>query len=110
MASPRLIYNIKQLVNVRQETRLLRGRELAELPCIDDAWVLIEGGRIAGYGAMAEVPRGAMNDEAIDASGRLVLPAWCDSHTHLVFAGSREGEFVDKVRGLSYAEIAARAF
>jgi imidazolonepropionase len=108
MASSRLIYNIKQLVNVRRETRLLRGRELAELPCIDDAWVLIEGDRIAGYGEMAVVPRGAMNDEAIDAAGRLVLPAWCDSHTHLVYAGSREGEFVDKIRGLGYAEIAAR--
>jgi len=108
MASSRLIYNIKQLVNVRRETRLLRGRELAELPCIGDAWVLVEGGRIAGYGVMAAVPRGAMNDEAVDAAGRLVLPAWCDSHTHLVYAGSREGEFVDRIRGLGYAEIAAR--
>ncbi|HUB61652.1 MAG TPA: imidazolonepropionase [Puia sp.] len=108
MASSRLIYNIKQLVNVRRETRLLRGRELAELPCIGNAWVLVEGGRIAGYGVMAAVPRGAMNDEAVDAAGRLVLPAWCDSHTHLVYAGSREGEFVDRIRGLGYAEIAAR--
>jgi imidazolonepropionase len=121
MASSRLIYNIKQLVNVRRETRLLRGAELAELPCVDDAWVLIEGDRIAEYGRMAELPEGlrrmtakepasgmAADGQAIDAGGRLVMPAWCDSHTHLVYAGSREGEFVDKIRGLSYAEIAAR--
>jgi imidazolonepropionase len=117
MGSSRLIYNIKQLVNVRRESRLLRGRELAELPCIDDAWVLIGDGRITGYGAMAEMPevaarmiggRSAADRQAIDAAGRLVPPAWCDSHTHLVYAGSREGEFVDKIRGLSYAEIAAR--
>jgi imidazolonepropionase len=114
MASSRLIYNIKQLVNVRGSTRLLRGSELAELPCIDDAWVLTEGDRIAGYGRMTEMPErmeamiGGWDARAVDATGCLVLPAWCDSHTHLVYAGSREGEFVDKIRGLSYAEIAAR--
>jgi imidazolonepropionase len=113
MASSRLIYNIKQLVNVRADSRLLRGAALAELPCIDDAWVLVEGDEIAGYGKMSALPPGfgggsAADARAIDATGRLVLPAWCDSHTHLVYAGSREGEFVDKIRGLSYAEIAAR--
>src|SRR5579863_4349030 len=117
MASSRLIYNIKQLLNVRRESRLLRGREMAELPCIDDAWLLVEGDRIADYGSMVEMPagvagmigdRGAIDGQAVDASGRLLLPAWCDSHTHLVYAGSREGEFVDKIRGLSYAEIAGR--
>jgi imidazolonepropionase len=114
MASSRLIYNIKQLVNVRGSTRLLRGSELAELPYIEDAWVLVEGDRIAGYGRMTEMPErveamiGGWDGRAVDATGCLVLPAWCDSHTHLVYAGSREGEFVDKIRGLSYAEIAAR--
>jgi imidazolonepropionase len=114
MASSRLIYNIKQLVNVRGSTRLLRGSELAELPCIEDAWVLIEGDRIAGYGRMTEMAEkaaamiGGWDARAVDATGCLVLPAWCDSHTHLVYAGSREGEFVDKIRGLSYEEIAAR--
>jgi imidazolonepropionase len=128
MGSSRLIYNIKQLVNARRESRLLRGPELAELPCVDGAWVLIEDDEIADYGAMSEMPEAlarmigersastdgagmgglAVEGQAIDAMGRLVLPAWCDSHTHLVFAGSREGEFVDKIRGLSYAEIAAR--
>src|SRR5580658_790065 len=117
MSSSRLIYNIKQLVNVRRSTRLLRGSEMAELPCIDDAWVHVEGDRIAGYGPMTEMPEtveamiggwGAAPGRAVDATGCLVLPTWCDSHTHLVYAGSREGEFVDKIRGLSYAEIAAR--
>ena len=126
----RLIYNIKQLVNTREESCLLRGAALADLPCIDHAWVHIEDDRIAAYGAMSALPRdwarlitadaphtGGSTDRsfpadpearAIDAGGRFVLPAWCDSHTHLVYAGSREAEFVDKLRGLSYAEIAAR--
>src|SRR6185312_13648134 len=126
MSGSRLIYNIKQLVNTRREARLLRGAELADLPCTADAWVLTEGDRIAECGPMTAMPdrlrrwiagEGRIHggdDESrwesrlIDATGRFVLPAWCDSHTHLVFAGSREAEFVDKIRGLSYAEIAAR--
>jgi imidazolonepropionase len=120
--SSRLIYNIKRLVNTREESCLLRGAALADLPCIDDAWIHIEDDRIAAYGAMPALPRdlrlliendptaetGNPSARAIDAGGRFVLPAWCDSHTHLVYAGSREAEFVDKLRGLSYAEIAAR--
>jgi imidazolonepropionase len=106
--SSRLIYNIKQLVNVRSGSKLLRGAEMAALPCLESAWLLIEGGEIAEYGEMAALPAGLIDEDAIDATGRLVLPAWCDSHTHLVYAGSRESEFVDKIRGLSYAEIAAR--
>ncbi|HEV2354617.1 MAG TPA: imidazolonepropionase, partial [Puia sp.] len=114
MAYRTLIYNIKQLVNVRSESRLLRGGELAGLPCIGGAWVLTEGSRIADYGPMSELApelarmMGEANEDSFDATGRLVLPAWCDSHTHLVYAGSREAEFVDKIQGLSYAEIAAR--
>jgi imidazolonepropionase len=110
--SSRLIYNIRQLVNTRAESCLLRGAALADLPCIDDAWIHIEDDHIAAYGPMSALPadlaRIIDTAAAIDASGRLVLPAWCDSHTHLVYAGSREREFVDKLRGLSYAEIAAR--
>lgn len=106
--SSRLIYNIRQLVNVRPESNPLRGAGMAELPCIENAWLLIEGGEIASYGEMGTLPPGSIDEDAIDASGRLVLPAWCDSHTHLVYAGSRENEFVDKLKGLSYAEIAAR--
>lgn len=101
-----LITNIKQLVNVREKTQLLRGAALAQLPCINNAYLLIEDGLIAGYGTMDKLPHNKPGT-IIDASGRLVLPAWCDSHTHLVFAASREHEFIDKIKGLSYAEIAA---
>jgi imidazolonepropionase len=110
--SSRLIYHIGQLVGVRGENRLLRGAELAVLPCISDAWLHVEGDRIAALGTMAELPADLASlmrgSAGIDAGGGLVLPAWCDSHTHLVFAGSRESEFVDKIRGLTYAEINAK--
>jgi imidazolonepropionase len=110
--SSRLIYNIRQAVNTRQQSEVLRGAALMDLPSIDNAWIHIEDDRIAACGPMSALPRdlaGLMAEkDAVDAAGCLVLPAWCDSHTHLVFAGSREGEFVDKLNGLSYAEIAAR--
>jgi imidazolonepropionase len=110
--SSRLIYNIRQAVNTRKQSEVLRGAALMDLPSIDDAWIHIEDDRIAACGPMSALPRdlaGLMAEkDAIDAAGCLVLPSWCDSHTHLVFAGSREGEFVDKLKGLSYAEIAAR--
>lgn len=113
--SSQLIVNAT-LVNVRDISPVLRGKELAELPCIKDGWLLIEDKQIAGVGTMEKMPEGlgrmARSSEGaasvIDGSGRFVLPAWCDSHTHLVYAGSRETEFVDKIRGLSYAEINAR--
>ncbi|HTI11628.1 MAG TPA: imidazolonepropionase [Puia sp.] len=104
--SSRLIVNCRQLVNTRAQSSLLKGAELAGLPCIDNAWLLIEDDEIAAYGSMSEMP--ASTASVIDASGQFILPAWCDSHTHLVFSGSREEEFVDKIRGLSYAEINAR--
>src|SRR5882757_8567797 len=103
-----LITHIKQLVNVRAQTPALRGKQLAEPPCIEDAYLLIEDDSIAGYGLMNELPSVNRQLPSVNASGRLVLPAWCDSHTHLVFAASRESEFIDKIKGLSYAEIAAR--
>lgn len=103
------ITNIKCLVNTREETRLLRGEELSKLPCINDAWLLIKDGVIKDYGSMTDGSVPAVDDEnVVDASGQFVMPAWCDSHTHLVFPASREDEFVDKIKGLSYAEIAAR--
>ena len=105
-----LITNIAQLVNVRENNILLRGKDLSVLPCIENAFLLIEDGIIAEYGAMYElelkVPQLPKN--IIDAEGQFVLPAWCDSHTHLVFAKSREEEFVDKIKGATYAEIAAK--
>ena len=108
--SSRLLTNIQQLVGTSEGDKPLYGKDMMKLPCIDDAWILIEGNEIAGFGKMASLktalPR--LPELQTDCSGRLVLPAWCDSHTHLVFAGSRENEFVDKIRGLDYAEINAR--
>jgi len=105
-----LITHIAQLVNVRETNSLLRGKDLSVLPGIENAFLLIEDGIITEYGAMFElelkVPQLPKN--IIDAGGQFVLPTWCDSHTHIVFAKSREEEFVDKIKGATYAEIAAR--
>jgi imidazolonepropionase len=105
-----LIKNIKKLVNVREEYHLLRGKQLSELPCIDNAYLLVEDDTIAEYGPMSGLPTRNLKPETqntFDATDQYILPAWCDSHTHLVFAASRENEFIDKIKGLSYAEIAA---
>ena len=89
---------------------MLRGAALAELPIIENAFILIEGGLIVDYGHMHEleinIPQ--LPPVVVDVSGQFILPAWCDSHTHLVFAKSREEEFVAKLKGKSYAEIAAK--
>jgi imidazolonepropionase len=104
-----LITNIRQLVNVQHAQHPLRGRELAQLPAMENAFLLVEDEHIASFGFMRDLKYNANNfTDHFDAGGRIVLPSWCDSHTHLVFAGSREGEFVDKLKGLSYAEIAAK--
>jgi len=105
-----LIVNIKGLVNVRSENKLLRGIDLSELPIITDAYLLVEDGVIVKFGSMANLSHDlpVLPNNQIDANGQFVLPTWCDSHTHMVFAGSRENEFVDKINGLSYAEIAAK--
>ena len=102
-----LIRNIKGLVGVRGvDERLVKGADMKALPAIENAYLLIENGLIRSFGRNEDAPENA--NEIIDASGRLVLPCWCDSHTHIVYAGSREGEFADKIKGLSYEEIAAR--
>ena len=104
-----LITNIKQLVNVREESKLLRGRELSILPSIENAYLIIENGLIAEYGSMQNLKPDTSNlRQTFDATGQFILPCWCDSHTHLVFAASREEEFVDKIKGTSYEEIAAK--
>lgn len=100
--------NIQQLVNVRTQTHVLRGAQLATLPCIENAYLVIEDDTIAAYGSMDDFPYKQDDERITDASGQFVLPAWCDSHTHLVFAASREQEFIDKIKGLSYADIAAK--
>ncbi len=94
---------------MREDLHILRGTELCILPTIDEAFVIIEDRQIAEYGSMKHFDYEIKNfPETFNAEGRIVLPSWCDSHTHLVFAGSREGEFRDKIRGLTYAEIAAK--
>jgi imidazolonepropionase len=126
-----VIINISCLVNVRTESYILRGKELAELRCINDAYLIIEDGVIAEYGEMKALKSEIGNSksenqnslltahhslqetenwklETIDARNSTILPCWCDSHTHLVFAASREEEFIDKIKGKSYAEIAAK--
>lgn len=104
-----LIINIAQLVGVRAASVLLRGKALAELPMLEHAFLLLEDGLIIDFGQMDEldikVPHLPVN--VLDVAGQYVLPAWCDSHTHLIFAKSREEEFVDKLKGKTYAEIAA---
>lgn len=104
-----LITNIGLLINTREQSSLLRGSQLADLPCINKAYLLIEEDTIAGYGPMEGLP--ASNQQpatVVDVEGAFVMPAWCDSHTHIVFPASREEEFVDKIRGMSYADIAAK--
>lgn len=106
-----LIKNIKGLVGARDKSPgILRGAMMNELPVIEDAWLAVEDGLIADFGSMADWPGISdwRNLEVIEADGRWILPAWVDSHTHLVHAGSREGEFVDRINGLSYADIAER--
>lgn len=104
-----LITNIKQLIGVRTDYKLLRGEELAELPLIDNAYLVLDGERIADFGRMEDLKDDPeYYNDTYDAAGGSILPTWCDSHTHLVFAASRENEFVDKLKGASYAEIAAK--
>lgn len=106
-----LITNIAFLAGIQPTDKLrLEGKEMARLETIANAFLYIEDGRIHSYGAMSDLAMCSLPSDVqqIDAKGGSVLPSWCDSHTHIVFAGSREQEFVDKIRGLSYAEIAKR--
>lgn len=105
-----LVKNIRTLAGIEHAPKLcLQGKEMGIVNTIDDAWLLVEDGRFAAFGAVADgMPPLDDTVEVIDAEGGMVLPSWCDSHTHIVFAGSREREFVDKINGLSYEEIARR--
>ncbi|MBA3827313.1 MAG: imidazolonepropionase [Taibaiella sp.] len=105
-----LLTNIHLLCQVEGENEarhIVAGKAMAILPFVENAWLLIENDLIHSYGTMQDIPVIAA-DKTIDASGRLVLPSWCDSHTHLVFAASRDQEFVDRIKGLSYEDIARR--
>ena len=101
-----LIKNIGTLVCDSSRRQILSGEAMNQLEAIRHAWLLIENGVFSDFGTMGTCPDQA--DDVVDAKGGSVLPSFCDSHTHLVYADSREGEFVDKIRGLSYAEIARR--
>lgn len=106
-----LIKNIKSLVQVREEGIVkVSGVAMNDLPCIENAWLAIDNGLIADYGSMNDFP--GIEDwkglEIIDAEGKIVMPCYADSHTHIVYAGNREGEFVDRINGLSYEDIFAR--
>lgn len=105
-----LVKNISCLAGIEYQPKpRLQGKEMATFNTIDNAWLLIEDGRVAQFGSMADgMPPISDIDNTIDAEGGMVLPSWCDSHTHIVYAGSREREFVDKINGLSYEEIAKR--
>ena len=109
MASTTLITNIKELVGLHPTDAVLRGQQLASLPMLHKAYLVIENHEIAEVGSMETIDRNRFSGtHQIDATGKFVLPGWCDSHTHLVFAASREEEFVDKIKGRSYEEIAAK--
>lgn len=103
-----LITNIQELLQVR-ETPIAKvsGSEMAELPTIKNAFLIIKDNLIEDFGSMDNLPK-INADKIIDATGKVILPSWCDSHTHIVYAGNREQEFVDRINGLSYEEIANR--
>lgn len=103
-----LIRNIKELLQVRDKApRYVAGADMKILPTIREAYLLIADGKIAAYGPMSSCPTD-YHGTILDASGQMVLPSWCDSHTHIVYAGNREGEFIDRINGMTYAEIAAK--
>jgi imidazolonepropionase len=109
-----LITNIKELVQVQDKSPgQVAGKAMSVLPTVKNAWLLIEGDRIKDYGTEATFPHALVSSQEkgitlLDARDRLVFPSFCDSHTHLVYAGSREIEYIDKIKGLSYEEIAKR--
>lgn len=102
-----LIKNIKTLLQIRETSvSKVSGTEMGQLPLIHNAWILLENDLISNFGSMENCPKDVAH--TIDAEGKVVLPTWCDSHTHIVYAGNREQEFVDRINGLSYEEIANR--
>ncbi|UPT70914.1 MAG: imidazolonepropionase [Flavobacterium sp. JAD_PAG50586_2] len=103
-----LIINIKELLQIREASVMkVSGKEMALLPSVKNAFLLLDDGVIADFGLMENCPK-INADLTIDATGKIVLPSWCDSHTHIVYAGNREQEFVDRINGLTYEEIANR--
>ncbi|MEO6167162.1 MAG: imidazolonepropionase [Chitinophagales bacterium] len=110
-----LIKNIKSLAGIQSaEIKQVKGNDLKTLPSLENAWLFIEAGKISAFGLMQDFGQSKINNqkskiqETIDATGKIVLPCFCDSHTHLVFADTRESEFIYKIQGFTYEEIAAR--
>jgi imidazolonepropionase len=103
-----LIINIKELLQVENvPKKMVCGTAMKVLPTIKNAFLLIENDCIKDFGKMENLPK-IITDKTIEATGKIVLPTWCDSHTHIVFAGNREQEFIDRINGLSYEEIALK--
>lgn len=103
-----LIKNIKELLQVRETSvSKVSGAEMAVLPTLKNAFLILEDNLIADFGEMSNLPE-VLADKIIDATGKIILPSWCDSHTHIVYAGNREQEFVDRINGFTYEEIANR--
>jgi imidazolonepropionase len=101
-----LFINIKELIQVREiSIKKVSGAEMTILPTIKNAYLLIEEDRIIDFGSMENLSVSA--DKKIDCTDKMILPTWCDSHTHIVYAGNREQEFIDRINGLSYEEIAS---
>ena len=109
-----LVQNIKKLVQAETAPIPFRaGSEMSNLPCIDDAYLLVVGDKIYDFGKMSDFSEKMLEKlgepiDMVDATGRMVFPTFCDSHSHIVYAGSREIEYIDKIKGLSYEEIAKR--
>lgn len=103
-----LFKNIKQLIQVRDSVSLLKGFDMNILPCINNAYLIVEDDVIKEYGLMDELNQGESFEKIVDVSNRIILPTWVDSHTHFVFAESRHQEFVDRINGLTYQEIAEK--
>ena len=101
-----LFKNIKELLQVRAtDLSVVSGIDMKVLPTIKNAYLIVQNGFIAAFGSMDDCPRD-WKHKVVDAKGKMVLPSWCDSHTHIVYTGNRENEFVSRINGLSYQEIA----
>ncbi|MAM29303.1 MAG: imidazolonepropionase [Flavobacteriaceae bacterium] len=101
-----LLVNIKELLQVREEApSKVAGTDMNILPTLKNAWLLLDGDCISDFGTMQQLPKISV-EKTIDCTGKIVLPTWCDSHTHIVYAGNREQEFVDRINGLTYQQIA----
>lgn len=104
-----LFINIKELIQIEKKPKpKVCGSDMKQLPILKNAFLLIKNDLIEDFGTMSELPSSIKADKTIDVTGKLILPTWCDSHTHIVYAGNREQEFVDRINGLSYEEIALK--